>query len=143
MIFGLASFFGVFRLGLINRLRRGDAAAYPEYAATRTTTAALAYARTGAHTNSAAGTRANATARAGSVRRRPGGQARHGITQVRQIVHGNVNLRRNCYSRFSRQLGVLIADHHRGRGDWLHVKFRQLAFRSLELVTIAASSAAT
>src|SRR5207302_3972427 len=80
LIFGLPGFFRVFRLRLINRLGRGDAAAYPEYPATRTTAAALAYARTGAHTNSAAGTRANATARAGAVRRRPGGQARHGIT---------------------------------------------------------------
>src|SRR5437868_15135595 len=63
LIFGLPGFFRVFRLRLINRLGRGDAAAYPEYPATRTTAAALAYARPGAHTNSAPGTRTNATPR--------------------------------------------------------------------------------
>ncbi len=70
-------------------------------------------------------------------------QARHRIAKVRQIVHGNVNLRRHCNRRFRYQLGVLIANYHRRWRKRLHIKLRQLAFRSLELVTIAASSAAT
>src|SRR5207237_9260100 len=73
LIFGLPGFFRVFRLRLINRLVRGDAAAYPVYAAGRTTAAAFAITGSRTYANPAARTRANAATVTCPVRWRPGG----------------------------------------------------------------------
>ena len=119
-----------------------DAAADAKHTAADTTATALTNSGTCADANAAAGTRTNTTARTGSVRRRSGRQMRHRITQIRQVVGSHLDLRRNHDRRLSRQLGIIVAHHHHRRRDLLHRLLGQFALGRLELVAIAATTAA-
>src|ERR1700720_2702467 len=56
LIFRLACFFRILRIGLINHSRRAHSATYPEHSAAHTAAAALTHTGPGAHTDAAAGT---------------------------------------------------------------------------------------
>src|SRR5579864_3527373 len=140
LIFGLARLLRVFRIRRIDRARSGHAAAYTENPAPDTAAPAWTNSRPSTRTHAATRTRADATARTGTV----GGRAcwNHGlrIAEVRQIVSCQMHLWGNHNRGLSGQLGVVIAHHH-GRGsNLLHCQLRELAFGRLELVSISAAA---
>src|SRR5213080_530858 len=143
LVLRFTRFFRVFRIGRINTARGRNSTTHTEYSATRATATALANAWARTNTDPAAGTRANPATRASSVRRRPGGQMRHWITQIRQVVHRNLHLRRNRYGRLCNQLGMVITHNHRRRSERLHVELGKFALRCLEFVAVSATTAAT
>src|SRR5581483_11793642 len=52
------------------------------------------------------------------------------------------DLRRYNHGRFYRELGIVVANHHRRRRDLLHGGLRQFAFGSLQFVAISAAATA-
>src|SRR5215472_7353508 len=70
LVLRLAGFFRIFWLGIKDHLGCGHAAADVKCPTTDSSTVAWSHARTRADANSAAATRSNSSARAGSVRRR-------------------------------------------------------------------------
>src|ERR1019366_2769410 len=68
LVLRLARFFRVLRIGLINNLRRRNATAYTERAATRTTAMTRTKSRAGSAPDSATAALTNPSARARSIR---------------------------------------------------------------------------
>src|SRR5579863_1706785 len=139
LVLGLAGFLREFRLWRVNRSRRTDASANVEYSSTGAATLTGAEARTTAGTHATTTARTDAAAGARAVRGQHG--ARHGIAEVRHVIRGQHDLRRDDDRGIDRKLGVLVAHHYHGRSDLLHGKLGQLAFAGLQDVAISTTTA--
>src|SRR5579872_2706405 len=135
LILGLAGFLGVFRIGFVDCAGRGYAAnAGTEHSATVSTTHSGTNAAAGSRTDSATAARTDPSSATGSIRGRTSNDWRLRISQVREIISGQLHLWRHHDRWLDGELGMIVANHHFRRRDLLHRKLGKTSLGSNDLV---------
>src|SRR6185312_933909 len=133
----LARLFRILRIRLVDGHGRG-------YAADSGTEDSAAVAAADSGSNATAAARSNSAAVAGTdagaaadaIRWRSANDRRLRISQVREIVAGQLYLWRHHHCGFCREFGVLVAHHNLRRRDLFHRGLGQFALGSNDLVAI-------
>src|SRR5258708_1882909 len=141
LIFGLAGFFGVFRIRGEDRLWRAHTAAYLEHAAANSAAAAFTNAGAGANANSATAAGTDSAAGAGAIGRRSGWHSCSGIAEIRGI-HCQLDLRGHDHRRLNCQLRMIVSHHDCRRRNLLHCGLGNIPLRRLELIAVSATTTA-
>src|SRR5271166_1119779 len=139
LVLGLARFFRVLRIGRVQRLGSAHASTNSVSPAAVASSVSGTNARPGARTNTAAIAAPDASARARAI----GGRSQHLGQRIAQRTHRRqLDLRRHDYRGLDHELWIRISNNDGRRHDLVLGEFGQRALRSLQLVAVAAATAA-